>query len=88
MENFSEAKKELQEQILQNSTDWRVYYLFSLLYKKQKLLDKQLEMLKKTESCLQKSQIVYDEFSCVWEELDLIEKSINYRIKKNILTNK
>jgi len=88
LELFSEAERILKTEMQINSTDWRIYYLYSLLFKKKNLLDCQLEMLDKAESCIKKSQIIYDNYSSIWNQLELYDKAVEYQVKKNILINK
>lgn len=83
--NLSEAEKNLNQELSFNSTDWRIFYLYSMLYGKQKQLDKQLMMLNRTELAIKDTKKVYDNLAFLWDELGVRDKAVNYKVKSNIL---
>lgn len=83
--NLSEAEKKLNQELSFNSTDWRIFYLYSMLYGKQKQLDKQLMMLNRTELAIKDTKKVYDNLAFLWDELGVRDKAVNYKVKSNIL---
>lgn len=83
--NLSEAEKKLNQELSFNSTDWRIFYLYSMLYGKQNQLDKQLMMLNRTELAIKDTKKVYDNLAFLWDELGVRDKAVNYKVKSNIL---
>ena len=83
--NLSEAEKKLNQELSFNSTDWRILYLYSMLYGKQNQLDKQLMMLNRTELAIKDTKKVYDNLAFLWDELGVRDKAVNYKVKSNIL---
>lgn len=83
--NLSEAEKNLNQELTFNSTDWRIFYLYSMLYGKQNQLDKQLMMLNRTELAIKDTKKVYDNLAFLWDELGVRDKAVNYKVKSNIL---
>lgn len=83
--NLSEAEKKLNQELSFNSTDWRIFYLYSVLYGKQNQLDKQLMMLNRTELAIKDTKKVYDNLAFLWDELGVRDKAVNYKVKSNIL---
>ena len=83
--NLLEAEKKLNKELSFNSTDWRIFYLYSLLYGKQNQLDKQLMMLNRTELAIKDTKKVYDNLAFLWDELGVRDKAVNYKVKSNIL---
>ena len=83
--NLSEAEKKLNQELSFNSTDWRIFYLYSMLYGKQNQLDKQLMMLNRTELAIKDTKKVYDNLAFLWDELVVRDKAVNYKVKSNIL---
>lgn len=83
--NLSEAEKNLNQELSFNSTDWRIFYLYSMLYGKQNQLDKQLMMLNRTELAIKDTKKVYDNLAFLWDELGVRDKAVNYKVKSNIL---
>lgn len=83
--NYSEAEELLDKELTFNSTDWRLFYLYALLYGKQNELDKQLMMLNRAELAMKDSKKIYDNLAFLWDELGVRDKSLNYKVKSNIL---
>lgn len=83
--NLSDAEKKLNQELSFNSTDWRIFYLYSMLYGKQNQLDKQLMMLNRTELAIKDTKKVYDNLAFLWDELGVRDKAVNYKVKSNIL---
>lgn len=85
LEQYENAEKSIISEISFNNTDWRVYYLYSLLYSKQEQIDLELTMLNRSELALQDSRKVYQELFAIWDMLDVKDKAASYRLKKAIL---
>lgn len=77
LEQYDEAEQLLEREISFNQSDWRFYYLYSLLALKQNQMDKRLAMIKKAETYLQDSDKVYIEMSDIWITLGLRNKALD-----------
>ena len=69
-----------------NQTDWRIFYLYSLLEERQGNIDKKIVMLNRAEMVLADSVKVYLELSDIWNMLDLQSRASLYNEKANILS--
>lgn len=74
-ENFQQAKKYLENELRINQTDWRVYYLYSLLAKAEGDFETQISMLEKAEIALIDGAKVFGEISEIWQGLGLEERA-------------
>lgn len=84
---FNLAKSLLETELSFNQTDWRIFYLYSLLEEKQGNLDKKIVMLNRAEMALSDSAKVYLELGEIWNLLDIQERSNEYNEKANIIAN-
>lgn len=84
-ENFDLAKQELEEEVKINMTDWRVFYLYSLLYKDLNQFDEQLIMLKNAELSLQDASKVYASSAMTWAMLGIESKESEYINKARVI---
>lgn len=84
---FDLAKSLLETELSFNQTDWRIFYLYSLLEEKQGNLDKKIVMLNRAEMALSDSAKVYLELSEIWKFLDIQERSNEYDEKANIIAS-
>lgn len=87
LEKFDVAEKALEKELSFNSSDWRLFYLYSLLYGKQNKTDKQLLMLNRAELALSDTKKVYDNLSRLWDDIGVNERAVNYKVKSRILMN-
>lgn len=84
-QNFDEAQKLLDKELSFNQTDWRVYYLYSVLEDARGNIDKKIVMLNRAELALTDSAKVYMELSDIWSILDLQDRSVDYLIKSKMV---
>lgn len=87
LENYDLAKKELDDELIINMTDWRVFYLYSLLSKNQEKFDDQLVMLKNAELSLQDAAKVYAASAMTWGMLGMESKEADYILKAKVIGN-
>ncbi len=87
LDRLIDAEKLLEQELSFNSTDWRLFYLYSLLYGKQNKLDEQLLMLNRAELALSDTKKIYDNLARVWDIIGLKDRSINYKVKSRILSD-
>lgn len=85
LEKNEEAEKLLTSELTFNNSDWRVYYLYSVLYSKQNKIDLQLAMLNRSELALTDSSKVYHELFRIWDVLEMKDKAASYKMKSAIL---
>ncbi len=81
------AEEELEKEISLNMTDWRIFYLYSLLSQKNEKIDEQLIMLNNAEICLQDAAKVFNSAAMTWGLLGMDEKEKFYLQKAKILEN-
>lgn len=86
LDKFEKAEELLEKELTFNQTDWRIYYLYSLLEERQGNMDQKILMLNRAEMVLTDSSKVYLELSNIWEILELQEKAYKYREKANIVS--
>ncbi|MBO5236219.1 MAG: hypothetical protein J6B32_03795 [Spirochaetaceae bacterium] len=84
-ENFQQAKKYLENELRINQTDWRVYYLYSLLAKAEGDFETQISMLEKAEIALIDGAKVFGEISEIWQGLGLEERANENLNKQKII---
>ena len=84
-ENFQQAKKYLENELRINQTDWRVYYLYSLLAKAEGDFETQISMLEKAEIALIDGANVFGEISEIWQGLGLEERANENLNKQKII---
>lgn len=80
------ARDLLEKEMSFNQTDWRIFYLYSLLEERQGNIDKKIVMLNRAEMVLADSVKVYLELSDIWNMLDLQSRASLYNEKANILS--
>lgn len=85
LEDYGEAEKLLISELSFNNSDWRAYYLYSVLYSKQNKIDLQLAMLNRSELALTDSMKVYHELFTIWDTLEVKDKAASYKLKSAIL---
>lgn len=78
LEQFDVAKEMLETELSFNQTDWRIFYLYSLLEEKLGNIDKKIIMLNRAEMVLSDSAKVYIELSEIWDMLDLHNRANEY----------
>lgn len=83
--DYETAKKELDNELKWNMTDWRIFYLYSLLSKDMDKLDDQLVMLKNAELSLQDASKVYASYAMTWNLLGIETKEKEYKQKAQII---
>ena len=86
-ENYETAREELSKELSRNMTDWRVFYLYSLLAQKTGKIDEQLIMLNNAEMSLQDASKVFSSAAMTWSLLGMEEKEAMYLEKAKILEN-
>ena len=86
-EQFDLAKEILEAELSFNQTDWRIFYLYSLLEEKQGNIDKKIIMLNRAEMALSDSAKVYIELSEIWNLFDIKERSNEYSEKAKIIAS-
>lgn len=84
---FELAKTLLETELSFNQTDWRIFYLYSLLEEKQGNIDKKIVMLNRAEMALSDSAKVYLELGEIWNLLDIQERSNEYNEKAKIIAS-
>lgn len=84
--NYDTARKLLEKELTFNQTDWRVYYLYSVLEEAQENIDKKIIMLNRAEMALTDSAKVYMELADLWSVLDMNDRSADYLLKAKIVT--
>ena len=85
--NYELAEEELEREISLNMTDWRIFYLYSLLSQKNEKIDEQLIMLNNAEVCLQDAAKVFNSAAMTWGLLGMDEKEKLYLQKAKVLEN-
>lgn len=85
--NYESAKARLDDELKWNMTDWRIFYLYSLLSKEQDKLDEQLVMLKNAELSLQDASKVYASTAMTWSILGIESKEKEYINKAKVIGN-
>ncbi|MBQ9494373.1 MAG: tetratricopeptide repeat protein [Treponema sp.] len=83
--HYEQAENLLARELSFNASDWRVYYLYSLLARMTQDFDTQLVMLSRAEASLSDSQKVYSALASSWELLGVAEKAAGYKAKHAIL---
>ena len=86
-EQFDLAKEILEAELSFNQTDWRIFYLYSLLEEKQGNIDKKIIMLNRAEMALSDSAKVYIELREIWNLFDIKERSNEYSEKAKIIAS-
>lgn len=81
------AKEMLETELSFNQTDWRIFYLYSLLEEKQGNIDKKIVMLNRAEMALSDSAKVYLELGEIWNLLDVQERSKEYNEKAKTIAS-
>lgn len=87
LDKLEKAEELLEKELTFNQTDWRIYYLYSLLEDRQGNMDQKILMLNRAEMVLSDSAKVYLELSNIWEILELQEKAHKYSEKANIISD-
>lgn len=85
LKNYQEAKKQLDIELSFNQTDWRIYYLYSVLEDATDNIDQKIIMLNRAELALTDSAKIYMELSDIMSILDLKETSNDYLLKAKIV---
>lgn len=86
-QKYNEAESLLRKQLEYNNTDWRIFYLYSLLYDKQGILDQKLLMLTNAEMAIQDSAKVFTAQASTWGLLGLDEREAECLLKAQIIGN-
>ena len=83
---FAQAKILLDKEITFNTTDWRIFYLYSLLAKYEDNFNLHLSMEKQAESILQESSKVFIDIAGIWVNLGLRERALDYLEKAKVIS--
>jgi len=86
-EDLERAEELLKKEIVINPTDWRGFYLYSLLFQKKGSLDEELVMLKNAEISLEDSAKVYASMAKVWGVLGMQGREESYFKKAMLIGN-
>lgn len=81
------AKQILDKQIRLNRSDWRIYYLYSLLAEQTENYELQLEMLRQSQILLNDGAKVYREFARIMDSIGMKNRAIENLSKAQILSN-
>lgn len=84
-EMYEDAKKEIETELSFNQSDWRVYYLYALLAKKNDDYVQNLAMNRQAELVLTDSAKVYLELAQTWHLLGLKERAAEYFQKAQVI---
>ena len=83
--SLDKAEKILLREIQRGSTDWRVFYYLSKIYKKQNKTEESILNLQYAEISLQEGKKVFDDLLLFWNEVQVLEKVEKYKAKKQCL---
>ncbi len=84
---YDYCEKLLKEELSFNQTDWRIYYLYSILANKQEQVDKRLAMCRKALEVLEDSEKVYIEMSDLWILLGMRSHAIDALDKAEVISS-
>lgn len=84
--HYDEAETFLEKELSYNQSDWRIYYLYSVLEEARGHFDKKIIMLNRAELSLTDSSKVYMELSQIWDILDMNDRSSDYFFKAKIVS--
>ena len=84
-QDYTSARKLLDRELSYNSTDWRFYYLYSLLFDKEDNFEEEIVMLKNAETVLCDASKVYGQTAHIWDILGVEDRKEFYRHKANII---
>lgn len=87
-DSLEKAQVVLDNELRINHTDWRVYYLYSLLAGKEQSYEVQLDMLSRAELMLREGKKVFAETARVWAALGVAEKTREHLMLYEILSSK
>lgn len=85
-EKYERAQKLLNKELSFNTTDWRIYYLYSLLSQKTNNYDQRLAMNRRAETILTDSAKVYLDLALTWYTLGLEDRAVLYLNKARNIT--
>lgn len=78
LNELEKAKKHLDNLVLLNSNDYRVYYLYSLFYNKKNDTKNRLKFQKQAEKCIEESNIVFLDLANTYSFFGLTDISNEY----------
>jgi tetratricopeptide (TPR) repeat protein len=76
--DFEKGRSLIERELSFNSSDWRIYYLYSLLAQKTGDYEKRLSMNRHAETALTDSAKVYMDMALAWQALGLEERAGDY----------
>ncbi|MBO5137409.1 MAG: hypothetical protein J6B81_02805 [Spirochaetaceae bacterium] len=82
---IEEAISLLQQELALNQSDWRFFYLYSLLAEKKQDYETQLSMLNKAQLALSDGAKVFAQMARIWQELGLEQRASEYLEKETVL---
>jgi tetratricopeptide (TPR) repeat protein len=82
---YSEAQTMIEEELSFNASDWRVFYLYSLLGQKTNNYELRLSMDRRAESILTDSAKVYMDLALAWYALGMNDRAYSYLEKANVV---
>ena len=85
LKEYNQAQIVLDKSLSFNQTDWRIYYLYSLLETYRENYDKKIAYLKQAEECLRDSTKVYNELSQIYNFFELDNISSDYKLKEKTI---
>jgi tetratricopeptide (TPR) repeat protein len=85
-ENYEEAKKQLDKELSFNTSDWRVYNLYSLLAQRTDDYEQRLSMNRRAETALTDSAKVYMDQAITWYALGMENRAQEYLEKARNIT--
>ena len=77
LEKFSDCETLIKNELSFNQTDWRLYYLYSILASKMGQMDKRLSMCRKANDILQDTEKVYIESADLWLLLGMRDHALD-----------
>ncbi len=83
---FLEAEKLLKDELSFSQTDWRIYYLYSVLANKMEQMDMRLSMCRKAIDVLSDSEKAYIEMADLWIILGMREHALDELDKAELVS--
>ena len=84
---YDVAKQVLDKELTLNQSDWRIYYLYSLVAEYEKDYEVQLSMLNRADMSLSDGVKVYNKIALIWNDIGLTERALEFSEKAKILEN-
>lgn len=87
-EKYTEAEKLLNEELLFNQTDWRLYYQYAVLSLKLGQTEKRLMYCRRAEQILSDTEKLYTEMADIWLEIGMRDRALDSLEKAEIISNR